>query len=42
MIRNVLKEFKEENEDELKNKLSFLAAKNLFLKRSDTIEKEKK
>ena len=39
MIRNVLKEFKEEKEDESKNKLSFLAGKNLFLKRSDTIEK---
>ena len=32
MIRNVLK-------DESKNKLSFLAAKKLFLKRSDAIEK---
>ena len=37
VIENVLKEFKE---DELKNKLSFLAAKNLFLERLGSIEKK--
>ena len=42
IIENVLKEFKEDKEDELENKLRFLAAKNLFLERSDNIEKETK
>ena len=37
-----MKEFKEDKEDELENKLRFLAAKNLFLERSDNIEKETK
>ena len=36
----MLKEFKEDKEDELK--LRFLAPKNLFLERSDSIEKETK
>ena len=35
MIENELKEFKEDKEDELENKLRFLEAKNLFLERSD-------
>ena len=30
MIQNVLKEFKEDKEDELKNRLRSLTAKNLF------------
>ena len=42
MIENVLKEFKEDKKDELKNKLRFLVAKNLFLERSDSIKKETK
>ena len=42
MIEIVLKEFREDKEDELKKKLRFLAAKNLFLERSDSIEKETK
>ena len=40
MIENVLKEFKVYKEDKLENKLRFLEAKNLFLERSDNIEKE--
>ena len=39
MIENVLKQCKEDKEDELKNKLRSLAAKNLFLETSDSIEK---
>ena len=42
MIENVLKEFKEDKEDELKSKLISLVAKNLFCDRSDSIEKEQK
>ena len=42
MIENVLKRFKEDKEDELENKLRILAAKNLLLGRSDSIEKEMK
>ena len=42
MIENVLKEFKENEEDELENKLRFLAAKNLFLEKSDSIKRETK
>ena len=37
-----MKEFKEDKEDELENKLIFLAAKNLFLERPDSIKKETK
>ena len=40
MIRNVLKEFEEDKEYELENKLKFLGAKNVILERSDNIEKE--
>ena len=42
MIDNVLKEFKEDKEDELENKLRFLARRNLFLERSDNIKKKQK
>ena len=42
MIKNVLKEFKEDKEDELKNKLISLLAKSLFCERSESIEKETK
>ena len=42
MIENVLKEFKEDKEDVLENKLKFLASENLFLEKSDNIEKETK
>ena len=35
-----MKEFKEDKEEELKNKLSFLAARNLFYERVNSIEKE--
>ena len=42
MIENVLKRFKEDKEDELENKLRILAAKNLLLGRSDSIENEMK
>ena len=42
MIEKILKEFKEDKKDELKNKLTFLAAKNLFCERLDSIEKETK
>ena len=42
MIENILKEFKEDKEEELEHKLRFLAAKNMFLERSDSIEKETK
>ena len=34
------KEFKEDKEDELEIELRLLAAKNIFLERSDSIEKE--
>ena len=37
MIENVLKELKEDKEDELKNKQRFLTAKYLFLKMPDSI-----
>ena len=37
-----MKEFKKDKEDELEIKLRFLAAKNIFLERSDSIEKETK
>ena len=40
VIGNVLKEFKEDKEYELENKLKFLGAKNMILERSDNIEKE--
>ena len=40
MVQNVLKKFKEDKEDELKNKMIFLLAKNLFCKRSDSIKRE--
>ena len=40
VIGNVLKEFKEDKEYELENKLKFLGAKNVILERSDNIEKE--
>ena len=42
MIENGLKEFKEDKEDVLENKLRFLASENLFLERSNNIEKETK
>ena len=42
MIENGLKEFKEDKEDVLENKLRYLASENLFLKRSNNIEKETK
>ena len=41
IIENILKEFKEDKEDELEIKLSFLASKNIFLKRADNIGKKK-
>ena len=40
MIKKSLDEFKKDKEDELKNKLSFLAVKNIFWERPDSIEKE--
>ena len=40
MIENVLKEFKEAKEYELENKLRFLEGRNLFLEKSDNIEKK--
>ena len=42
MIGNVLKEFKEDKEDELKNKLRLYVAKKLFFERPNSIEKETK
>ena len=42
MIENVLKEFKEDKEDELKNKLRLYVAKKLFFERPNSIEKETK
>ena len=39
MIENVLKEFKKDREYELENKLRFVAAKNLFCGRPDSIKK---
>ena len=42
MIENVFKKIKEDKEDELKNNLIFLVAKNLFCESSDSIEKETK
>ena len=40
MIRKILKEFKEDKEEELKNKPISLAVKNLFWERPNSIEKE--
>ena len=40
MIKKSLDEFKKDKEDEFKNKLSFLAVKNIFWERPDSIEKE--
>ena len=42
MTENVLKEFKEDEKDGLEDKLRFLAAKNIFLEKSDNIEKATK
>ena len=41
-VEKALYEFKEDKEDELKNKLSVLAIKNLFWERPNGVEKETK